>query len=61
MATEPQIEPDVIPWVRVKSCIKCGGALAQEIESAWISPRLFCLNCGRRYKLNGEPDFPQCP
>lgn len=61
MATQFRIEADDNPWVRVNSCVKCGGALAQETESAWIYPRLYCLNCGSRFRLNGEPDSPDCP
>ena len=61
MATQFRSKVDENPWVWVNSCVKCGGALAQETESAWISPRLYCLNCGSRFRLNGEPDSPECP
>ncbi len=58
MIIPSHIESEAVPWVRINSCIVCQGALGQETESEWGELRLYCLSCSRRYKLNGEPDFP---
>ena len=51
----PGNSPPGHPWVRVRSCLVCRGALAQETESQWGKLGLYCLNCGRSYQQNGQP------